>query len=116
MRHVSLLAAAVGALALFAIGTAPVQAAEERTAEMLTTASGKAKRYHRKRQPMEVTIYPSRRRLGGYSYGGIDSFNTYGASPPPYTHTRQTPSGPFDNGFFFDSGGGSHGGDSPYMR
>jgi hypothetical protein len=30
---------------------------------------------------------------------------------------RQTEGGPFDHGFFFDSGIGSpHGGDSPYMH
>ena len=29
---------------------------------------------------------------------------------------RQTPSGPFDHGFFFDSGMGLHGGDSPYQH
>lgn len=115
MRHVALLAVTVGALSLFAVDAAPVQAAEERVAEMVPTAA-KSKRVYRKRQPMEVTIYPSRRRIGGYSYGGIDSYNTYGASPPPYTHTRQTPSGPFDNGFFFSSGGGPYGGDSVYNR
>jgi hypothetical protein len=123
MQHHALLAMAVGALALLACGTTSSQAGEEeRTARMETTASRAAKaRYYRNRRPMEVTIYPTRRRLGGYSYGGIDANSTYGASPAPYTHTRQTPNGPFDNGFFFDSGVsdvgvGTRGGDSPYMR
>ena len=31
-------------------------------------------------------------------------------------YTRQTPSGPFDNGFFFDSGIGLHGGQAPYQQ
>jgi hypothetical protein len=29
---------------------------------------------------------------------------------------RQTPAGPFDHGFFFDSGMGLHGGYSPYQH
>lgn len=29
---------------------------------------------------------------------------------------KQTPAGPFDSGFFFDSGMGQNGGDSPYMN
>jgi hypothetical protein len=29
---------------------------------------------------------------------------------------RQTTSGPFDHGFFFDSGVAPHGGDSPYLH
>jgi hypothetical protein len=29
---------------------------------------------------------------------------------------KQTPGGPFDSGFFFDSGMGQNGGDSPYMN
>lgn len=29
---------------------------------------------------------------------------------------KQTPAGPFDSGFWFDSGIGQNGGDSPYMN
>jgi len=29
---------------------------------------------------------------------------------------RQTPGGPFDSGFFFDSAIGPHGGNSPYQH
>lgn len=65
-------------------------------------------------------------RRGGYSYGYADSINTYGDGRSNYGGAsayrdpmldRQTNAGPFDHGFFFDSGiGGSHGGDSPYMH
>lgn len=65
-------------------------------------------------------------RRGGYSYSYADSVNTYGDSRSKYGSAsvfrdpsldRQTESGPFDHGFFFDSGlGGPHGGDSPYMN
>jgi hypothetical protein len=62
---------------------------------------------------------------GGYSYSYTDSINTYGNSrsnnggADVYRDPnldRQTNAGPFDHGFFFDSGMGSHGGDSPYMN
>jgi len=72
-------------------------------------------RYYRRRRPLQVEIYAQRRR-GGYSYRVPDIIGTNGRSPPPYMHVRQTPSGPFDSGFFFDSGIGPRGGDSPYLH
>lgn len=67
----------------------------------------------------------SGRRIGFYSYSYRDVINTYGMSRSlygsintyrdPYVD-RQTPSGPFDHGFFFDSGILPRGGDSPHMR
>jgi len=74
---------------------------------------GKARHY---RRPLEVTIYPRRRRVGGYSFGPSDVVNTYHRNPPPYADVRQTPGGPFDSGFFFDSAIGPHGGNSPYQH
>ncbi len=64
-------------------------------------------------------------RRGGYSYSYSDSINTYGDSRSVYGGAsslrdpmldRQTKNGPFDHGFFFDSGIGPRGGDSPYMN
>ncbi len=64
-------------------------------------------------------------RRGGYSYSYPDSINTYGDSRSNYGGAsvyrdpnldKQTVAGPFDHGFFFDSGMGGHGGDSPYMN
>ena len=65
-------------------------------------------------------------RKGGYSYNYAESINTYGDSRSNYGGAsvfrdpmldRQTNAGPFDHGFFFDSGmTGTHGGDSPYMH
>ena len=122
MRLNALLAMTVGAMALLA-GGIETKAGEGRTARMETTASTgqpKARYYRKKRAPLQVNIYRGR-RIGGYSYSTFDAHSTYGSSPPPYAHVRQTPSGPFDNGFFFDSGVrdvgvGSRGGDSPYIR
>ena len=63
---------------------------------------------------------------GGYSYIPGDVINTYGNSRTLYggnnyyrdpSLDRQTPMGPFDHGFFFDSGiGGRNGGYSPYQN
>jgi hypothetical protein len=64
-------------------------------------------------------------RRGGYSYSYSDSINTYGDSRSLYGSAsayrdpnldKQTNAGPFDHGFFFDSGVGARGGDSPYMN
>src|SRR5215470_17928110 len=95
-------------------GIASVRAGE---AQSGTVVSGRATqdsapRY--RRRALTVTIY--RRRIGGYSYRAADVVSTYGANPPPYVNVRQTPSGPFDYGFFFDSGIGPHGGYSPYQH
>src|SRR5712691_5154253 len=80
-------------------------------------------RYYRKR-----AVHPrhfAARRVGFYSYSYRDVINTYGMSRSlygslntyrdPYVD-RQTPAGPFDHGFFFDSGILPRGGDSPYLR
>ena len=66
-------------------------------------------------------------RRGGYSYNQAQSINTYGDSRGKFGSSnslrdpnvdRQTNFGPFDHGFFFDTGGGpgQHGGNSPYLH
>jgi hypothetical protein len=75
---------------------------------------GHAKARYYRHRPLEVTIY-GRRRVGGYSYSASSVVNTR-QNPPPYAHVRQTPGGPFDWGFFFDSAIGPQGGQSPYMH
>lgn len=71
----------------------------------------------------QVRGYVARR--GGYSYSPEDSINTYGDSRSKYgtasslrdpSLDRQTTSGPFDHGFFFDSGTSFRGGEAPYMN
>ena len=67
----------------------------------------------------------SYRRRGGYSYNYSDTIDTYGNARARYGSTnsyrdpmlgRQTTSGPFDNGFFFESGVAPRGGNSPYLN
>ncbi len=92
---------------------------------------------HSDSAPTKVGFYKKRRkayrprvkgyyaRRGGYSYVIPDTLSTYGSSRSLYGGTpyyrdpaldRQSMAGPFDHGFFFDSGYGPRGGDSPYMH
>jgi len=75
-------------------------------------------RHHYRRAPA-VRGYVLERRVGGYSYGQEEIINTYGGLGRnlfgPFSD-RQTPGGPFDSGFFFDSGVAPRGGESPYLH
>src|SRR5262249_52370425 len=65
------------------------------------------------------------RRVGGYSFYTADTINTYGNARSLYGGSQtsraplldpQTKFGPFDHGFFFDSGIAPRGGYSPYQN
>jgi hypothetical protein len=122
MKHKLVLAGAIGALALLA-NACPTTAGETR-GRMETTA-GSAERAKYRKGYKRVRVYGYSARRGGYSYNYADVVNTYGQSRTLYgginTYRdpfldRQTSSGPFDHDFFFDSGIGPRGGDSPYLR
>ena len=107
------------------LGTAPDAQAKSRKYRS-NSSSGQLSqhpksRYYRKKP--QVRSY--RRRRGGYSYNFSDTINTYGDANVMFGSTnsyrdpmldRQTSSGPFDNGFFFDSGVAPRGGNSPYLN
>ena len=112
-----------GALALMAVcGGEPAQADERKRTTATGDGAGPNKaRYYRKR----TRVYGYTARRGGYSYWPEDVINTYGLSRSLYgsmntyrdpTLDRQSPGGPFDHGFFFDSGIGPQGGQSPYLH
>ena len=70
-------------------------------------------------KPLRVTVHPTQKRarrpIGGYSYSRTDSISaaeTRRFIDPP----RQSPSGPFDRDFFFDTPDSPRGGQSPYMN
>jgi hypothetical protein len=100
----------------------PVEAQTKKAAPQPTVSADGAhpsSAYYR-RAP-EVRGFVQRR--GGYSYSVGDLVNTYGSSRTLYGGnnanrdayaTGQTRSGPFDHGFFFDSGVSPRGGNSPY--
>jgi hypothetical protein len=124
----ALLMLALGAAAL--IGFGPSVEAGERTKKKAAATTAvvepgahpKSAYYHKKTR---VYGYVGRRRIGGYSYTAEDVANTYGLSRGLYGSMnsyrdpfldRQTTAGPFDHGFFFDSGVAPRGGDSPYLH
>jgi hypothetical protein len=118
------LAAGVAALVVSAQAGSAAETPErrvERSAQMTETSSRKkvAKRYKGTR------VYGYSRRVGGYSYDASDVTNTYGQTRTIFGSTnvyrdpmldRQTRSGPFDHDFFFDSGIGLRGGNSPMLH
>lgn len=119
----SSLAILLGALALVVFcSSEPAQAGGDRKrASARADADYSKSRYHRKR----TRVYGYSARRGGYSYWPEDVINTYGQTRSLYgsmntyrdpTLDRQSPGGPFDHGFFFDSGIGPQGGQSPYLH
>lgn len=125
MRCKASLAAACGAFALLACAGAPQ--AGDRSAPDTYARQGYLEptksRYQRKRSA-RVRGYLGR-RVGYYSYTDADVINTYAGSRTLYGSNntyrdpfedRQSPAGPFDHGFFFDSGIGPRGGNAPYPR
>jgi hypothetical protein len=124
MKNKGMVAALCGAVAVLALAGSP-QAEEQRAVKTYTQGSMEPakSRYHRKRSTRVRGFLA--RRLGFYSYDDSDVTNVYGGSRALYGSTntyrdpfidRQTTAGPFDHGFFFDSGMGPRGGDSPYPR
>lgn len=123
MMRVLLLGALIGA-AIVVASDAPSASASGRKASALEDGARLSEQpkalyrttaYRRKaRRPVQV--YVSRR--GGYSYSVGDTLNTFSgdARDPMLGLNRQTPAGPFDNGFFFDSPVAPNGGQSPYMH
>jgi hypothetical protein len=125
MKHKSPLMVVLGAVALMLCGGGDMAQAGERRAEASqdTAEHPKSGYYHRKRG---TRVYGYVARRGGYySYNSSDVINTYGLTRNQFGSTnsfrnpwtdRQTNSGPFDHGFFRDSGMGLHGGDSLYQH
>ncbi len=107
--------AVAGAIALLSFSVASPVVADESAKATKSKSKSKSK--------PQVRGYTSRR--GGYSYGYADTINTYGDSRSVYGAAqsfrdpmmdRQTNAGPFDHGFFFESGTAPRGGNSPYMN
>lgn len=120
MKRAVLLGTVVAAALAGAAGTTEAVAHDSRNGASEHPRSSYYR--HRGAKP-QVRGYVLRR--GGYSYSYSDSINTYGSASTLYGSApvyhwpmleRQTSAGPFDHGFFFDSGMGQNGGQSPYMQ
>ena len=99
--------------------TVPADAQVRRQAAEEVGGGHRASSYYRKAPQVRGFV----QRRGGYSYSYSDVINTYGNNRSLYgsTNTYRNPyldlqsrSGPFDHGFFFDSGITSRGGNAPY--
>ena len=121
MKSTGILVALCGVLALMAWSGGPAQA-EGRVYRDGYGTSGKV--HYRRKHATRVRGFLVRRG-GYYSYVDEDVVNTYGGSRSLFGSTntyrdpyvdRQTTAGPFDHGFFFDSGVAPRGGDAPYLR
>ncbi len=125
-RSLTMLSAAVVALATFAVVglSAPSAEAAGASPYRAKAKSGSAYRNRTKykRRP-QVRGFIARR--GGYSFDASDTVNTTVGTRSLYGGTNvfrdrqldsQTIGGPFDHGFFFNSPVGPRGGDSPYHQ
>lgn len=106
--HTGLVAVAA-VMAFAAIGTAG-----RTMAPGLWSGSAHAEEYQGERNKR---IYAKKRRKKSTSTPEEIAryFQLYGGFIDPQIN-KQSPGGPFDSGFFFDSGMGPNGGDSPYMN
>ncbi len=119
MRYTGILAAAV-ALAMVACTGVPV--ASDFLASKAYADGARSTTYRGKRA---VRVRGFLQRGGYYSYTDDDAINTYTGPRGLFSgtnafrdplHVRQSPGGPFDSGFFFDSGIGPRWNDTPYPR
>ena len=122
-RFLSIMAVAAIGLIMTPAGSADAKSRKYRAKNANTQLSQHPKsNYYRRRSPQ---VRGFRKRVGGYSYTFADTINTYGDARTRFGSTnsyrdpllgRQTTSGPFDHGFFFESGVAPRGGNSPYMN
>jgi hypothetical protein len=101
MHHKTVLVVGLGVLALLGCAGAS-QADGRRMTSTSAPAAGEKKTIHYRKRATRVRGYFAMR--GGYAYGRSDLTGTYGSSRAPYAWVDQSPGGPFDSGFFFDSG------------
>lgn len=98
-QHKTLHIALLGLVALLAYASAS-QAAERKAARTAAAAAGQPKVILLRKRAAGRANFPMR---GGYSYGRSDVAIPFGHSRAPYAVVNQSPGGPFDSGFFFDS-------------
>jgi hypothetical protein len=121
MKHGSILAllAACGVIAFAGPPATGASWISQAYADGPRTAKARTKRHR------AVRVRGFLQRGGYYSYMDADSINTYAGPRGLYTGTgafrvpfwqQQSPAGPFDSGFFFDSDLGPPWNNAPYPR
>ena len=101
MQNKTLLVVGLGVAALMAY-TGASQADGRRATITVEPTTSESKAAHNRKRATRARRYVVMR--GGYSYSKYDVIGTYGSSRAPYAWVDQSPGGPFDSGFFFDSG------------
>jgi hypothetical protein len=99
MRHKILLVIGLGIAAL--VWHAGASKADGRKLTQTSGLAGQKTVHYRKRETRVRGYYAMR---GGYSYGTSDVTGSYRSWYPSLGIGAQSPGGPFDSGFFFDSG------------
>ena len=124
MRYKGILAVC-GALALLGFSGSPMVGQSSTAVADSGKSRVKAAKMARSKAKRGPRVRGFLLRGGYYSYIDADVINVYGGSRAKYGSTnvyrdflsdRQTPGGPFDSGFFFDSGIGPPWNDAPYPR
>src|SRR5262245_4391250 len=101
MQHKALLVVELGLLALAGY-TGTCQADGRKTARAAAPATGEQRAVNYRKRATRVRGYYSMR--GGYAYDSSVIPAPYERYRGPYGVIDQSPGGPFDSGFFFDSG------------
>lgn len=122
MKYASLLAVGCAGLLMLGAATgAAAQTSSRRSAEAVPGGAHPASPAYRRGPQVRGFV----QKRGGYSYSAADTINTYGDSRTKFGGANvyrdrsldtQSFGGPFDHGFFFDSGIGPRGGNSPYQN
>ena len=99
-QHKILHIALLGLVALLAYASTS-QAAERKAARTAAPAAGQQKVILLRKRAAGRASFLMR---GGYSYGKSDVATPFGYWRAPYAVVNQSSGGPFDSGFFFDSG------------
>jgi hypothetical protein len=125
MRYKGILAVCGGALALLAFSGSPMMGESSAALADGAKSRSKASKMVRHKMKRGTRVRSFVMRGGYYSYIDADVINVYGGPRAKYGSIntyrdfftdRQTPSGPFDNDFFFDSGIGPPFNNAPYPR
>src|SRR5262245_21645069 len=98
MQYRTLLVAGLGIGALMACATASQADGRKVTIEARPMTGEKAPPYRKRGSAVRRYVV----MRGGYAYARSDT--TFGSWRAPYAWVDQSPGGPFDSGFFFDSG------------
>ena len=107
MHHKTVLLVGLGFLAVMVCaGASQADGRKAARTAVQTAGEHKAAPYRKRVTRVRGYSHGARRVVlrGGYAYGRSDVIGTYASTRAPYLWVDQSPGGPFDSGFFFNSG------------